>query len=162
MSAGQEILANEILLALPQKQHKQIFSKLEFISLPVGFALNETAQPIEFAYFINSGLVSVLTVMNDGRSVAVSLIGKEGFVGVPLLIGLKSSSTRTIMQAAGSAFRIAAKDVGEVVQGCQPLQVKLTRYAQELTMQAMQIAACNCMHEVGERLAHRIWRSRFN
>jgi CRP-like cAMP-binding protein len=130
-----------------------VLSRLEFVRLPARFTLNEAAKSIEFAYFINSGLASVLTVMNDGKSVGVGLTGKEGFVGVPLLVGLKNSPTRAIMQVAGSAFRIAAKDLGEVLQGCQPLLMGVMRYAQELSMQATQIAACNCMHEVGERLA---------
>jgi CRP-like cAMP-binding protein len=71
--------------------------------------LHEAGEPIKFAYFIESGLASVLTMMVDGKSVEVGLAGKEGFIGLPLLVGFATSATRVIMQVRGSAYRINAK-----------------------------------------------------
>jgi CRP-like cAMP-binding protein len=144
---------NRILLALGRNRREQVFAKLEFVNLPVTTILNETGEPIAFGYFINAGLASVLSVMEDGKSVEVGLIGLEGFVGLPLASGLRTSPTRTIMQVAGSGFRISAKDLGAAFDGCGPLKTSLFRYSHELTMQATQVAACNRVHEVDERLA---------
>jgi CRP-like cAMP-binding protein len=153
LAGGRPAVANTLLLGLSRKESEQVFSKLKFMKLPVRSVLNEMAEPIEFGYFINSGLASVLSVMKDGKSVEVGLTGVEGFVGVPRIVGLKTSPTRVIMQVAGSGFRVRAKDLKGVLQNCKSLEIGILRYAQELAMQAAQVAACNRLHEVAERLA---------
>lgn len=144
---------NDLLLKLPHKEYNRVFRCLEFMPLPTGTLLNEIAQPIKFAYFVNTGLASILVVMSDGKSVEVGLTGKEGFVGLPLLVGLKSSSTRVVMQVAGSGFRLGLKDINELLNDCPNLKNNLNRYSQHLAIQAAQVAACNRVHEVDQRLA---------
>ncbi len=78
---------NELLLNLPTKECAAIFSKLAFLPNRIHDVLHEAGEPILFAYFINSGLASVLSVLADGKSVEVGLTGKEGFVGLPLIVG---------------------------------------------------------------------------
>ena len=146
-------MQNKILLGLPTKERDTVFSKLEFISLPTPMVLNEADAHIKSVFFINGGLASVLKVMEDGRSIEVGLCGKEGFVGLPLLSGFSTSPTRIIMQVAGSGFRMSAKDFLAVLRECPTLVTSLRRFAQELALQAEQIAACNRLHEVEERLA---------
>jgi CRP-like cAMP-binding protein len=109
-------------------------------------------EAIEYAYFINGGLASVLSVLGNGKSVEVGMTGREGFVGIPLIADFKTSPTRVTMQGAGSAFRIAANDLIEALKD-PPLGKSLRRYSQELALQASQIAACNRVHEVDQRLA---------
>ena len=77
---------NRILLDLPRKECDAVVSKLEFVQLPVRSVLNEMSQPIEFCYFVESGLASVLNAMPGEKSVAVGLAGKKGFVGLPILV----------------------------------------------------------------------------
>jgi hypothetical protein len=95
---------NKILLALPNDEYTAIFSKLQFASLPTPTVLNEVAEPIRFAFFLNEGLASILSITADGKSVEVGLCGREGFVGVPLTAGFHSSPTRVIMQVRGQWF----------------------------------------------------------
>jgi CRP-like cAMP-binding protein len=144
---------NEILLALPRKECDEIFSNLEFVQMRTHDVLNEMGQTIEYFYFVNSGLASILNVTADGKSVEVGLTGKEGVVGLPLVVGLRTSATRIVVQIAGTAFRLSATNMVRVLRKCSRLEKKLNRYAQELGMQAMQVAACNRLHEVPERLA---------
>jgi CRP-like cAMP-binding protein len=144
---------NQILLSLPQKECANVLAKLEFVSTPVHTVLNAAQEPIKFAYFINEGLSSVLNVMSDGKSVEVGLNGAEGFVGTPLLSGFKTSPTSVIMQIGGSAFKISAKDLAVALSECPQLAVAMHRFVQELALQAQQVAACNRLHEVEERLA---------
>jgi CRP-like cAMP-binding protein len=115
--------------------------------------LNETFEPIETAYFVNGGLASVLNIMEDGKSVEVGWMGKEGFAGIPLLVGFKTSPSRVVMQIGGSAFKIRAKDFAALLPGCPQLERSLFRLSQEMATQAAQVAACNRLHEVDERLA---------
>lgn len=144
---------NSILLSLPAEEAKETLSKVEFVQLPLAYLLCEAREPIRFAYFINSGLGSILSVMSNGRNVEVGLIGKEGFAGVPLIADLKSSPTRIVMQIAGAGFRIAAEDVAPTLARCPQLKNQLQRYSQEIAMQGTQVAACNRLHSVDSRLA---------
>ncbi len=146
-------LRNAILLALPAEERNAIFMNLEYIDMNPPFALHEAGVPIKFAYFINSGLASVLTVMSDSKSVEVGLAGKEGFVGIPLMAGLTTSPTRVIMQVGGGAYRMTAKDFADALAVCPTLVKLLSRFSLEMAMQSAHVAACNRLHEVDERLA---------
>jgi CRP-like cAMP-binding protein len=147
-----EIL-NLILLGLPADELTAALKKLEFMELPTRFILHEAGEPLTHAYFINSGLASVLSVMTDGKSVEVGLAGAEGFVGLPLVVGLSTSPTQVIMQVAGDAYQMSAADFKEILSRSPALEKSLNRYAQTLGVQAVHVAACNRLHEVDERLA---------
>jgi CRP-like cAMP-binding protein len=115
--------------------------------------LHEAGETLKSAYFCNSGMFSVLNVMPDGKSVEVGLIGKEGFSGTPLLAGFRTSHTRTVVQAEAGAFRIDADVLRAALPKSPVLEHLLNRYGQLLAVQVTQIAACNRLHEVNERLA---------
>ena len=149
---GQD-LANQILLDLPRNVSNSLILKAQLVKLPLHSILNQINEPIEYLYFITSGCASILSVLQDGKSVEVGLTGREGFVGVPLIAGFKSSPTRIIMQIEGAGYRILPSDLLALAKTSPPLEKSLLRYSQELALQANQIAACNRVHEVDERLA---------
>jgi CRP-like cAMP-binding protein len=146
-------IQNLILLALPADELHAAAKKMEFVELPTHSVLHDAGESVTHAYFINSGLASVLSVMTDGKSVEVGLAGKEGFIGLPLVVGLSTSPTQVVMQVAGSAHQITAADFREVLSHSPVLEKSLNRYSQSLGMQATHVAACNRLHEVEERLA---------
>jgi CRP-like cAMP-binding protein len=152
-SRNGHVVANKILLGLPRNVSNNLLGKTQLVTLPIHSILNEVNQPIQYLYFINNGLASVLNVLQDGKSVEVGLTGHEGFVGVPVIAGFRTSPTRVIMQIAGSAYRIAIKDLQAALKSFPALEKGLLKYSQELALQASQIAACNRVHEVDERLA---------
>jgi CRP-like cAMP-binding protein len=120
--AGDRAIQNAILLGLPKKERDSIVAKLQFVELPNHTVLNEIGQPIKFAYFINDGLASILNVMADGKMVEVGLSGKEGFVGLPLIVDFDSSPTQVVMQVKGAGFRISAADFKEVLRNSPKLR----------------------------------------
>jgi len=144
---------NEILLSLPREEREIIFSKLEFVRLTSLQLLPEVGDSIKSAYFCNSGMISTLNVFPDGKTVEVGLIGKEGFVGLPLVVGFRSSSVRSNVQIGGSAFRIGADALSDILVRCPTLALRLHQFTHVMAMQVAQIAACNRLHEVEERLA---------
>lgn len=146
-------LANRILLGLPRNLCNNLLAKAPLVKLPTHSVLNEVNEPIQYFYFINSGLASVLNVLQDGKSVEVGLTGCEGVVGVPIVVGFKTSPTRVVMQIEGSGYRMPAKDLQAALKASSVLEKSLLKYSQELALQAGQIAACNRVHEVDERLA---------
>ena len=144
---------NMILAALPGKERARILARSELVSLPARTILSERGQAIEFGYFLNSGVVSIIHVLTDGKSVEVGLTGREGFVGLPLIVGYATSPTRAVIQIAAAAYKISAQDLKKALVSSPRLKESLQRYSQELSVQAIQIAACNRLHEVDERLA---------
>ncbi len=144
---------NEILLALSRTESEAVLPKLEFVRLKLHQVLHEAGETMKSAYFSNSGMFSVLNVMPDGKSVEVGLIGKEGFSGTPLVAGFRTAHTRTVVQADATAFRVDADALRTLLPKCPKLERALNRYGQLLAVQVTQIAACNRLHEVNERLA---------
>lgn len=144
---------NQILLNLPPREQEILFPRLELDRVKTHQVLHEPGDTLKSGYFVNSGLVSVLSVFPDGKSVEVGLVGKEGFVGIPLVAGFRTAPTRAIIQIEGSAFRIDAEALLGLLRDCPKLERSLQQFAQVLAMQVTQIAACNRLHEVNERLA---------
>jgi CRP-like cAMP-binding protein len=144
---------NEILLKLPRAEWDQLSPGLEYHRLTLHQVIHEAGEALKSGYFCNSGLFSVLSVMPDGKSVEVGLVGKEGFSAVPLVAGFRTSNTRTVVQTEGSGFRIDAARLRSLLRECPVLERQLQRYAQIVGVQAAQMAACNRLHEIDERLA---------
>jgi CRP-like cAMP-binding protein len=152
-------VSNKILLGLSHKDRDLALSKLELVRLKLHQVLYEAGETIKSCYFVNDGLVSILAVQPDGKSVEVGLIGSEGFTGLPLLVGYHSSPTRVITQGDGTAYRCSADVLRQLIRECPTLERQLHRFGQRLGMQITQIAACNRLHEVEERLARWILMS---
>jgi len=148
-----QLVENEILLSLSAKERDLIFPQLTFMELRTHVVLHEPGELIKFGYFLNDGLASVLTVLTEGKSVEVGLTGRDGFVGLPLIVGFSTSPTRTVIQIEATGFRINAKNLVQVMRQSPGLVNRLQRYVQILGMQGTQVAACNRLHEVDERLA---------
>ena len=106
-----EPVRNEILLALSAKERDLLFPQLTYMELRTHTVLHEPGEAIKFGYFLNSGLASVLTVLAEGKSVEVGLTGKDGFVGLPLIVGFTTSPTQTVIQIEATGFRINAKNL---------------------------------------------------
>jgi CRP-like cAMP-binding protein len=152
-------IANRILLSLSQKECSVVLPQLEFVRLKLQQVLHEAGETIKSGYFVNSGLMSILAVQPDGKTVEVGLIGREGFVGLPLLVGYNSSPTRVMVQGDGTAYRCDAATLKQLTQDYPVLEKRLHQFAHQLAMQTTQIAACNRLHEVEERLARWILMS---
>ena len=130
-----------------------VFPKLEFVRLQPRQVLHEAGDTLRSAYFCNSGIISILSVLSDGKTVEVGLVGKEGLVGLPLVAGFRTAATRSVVQIEGSAWRLDSDALRALLRQCPVLERKLQQFSQIIGMQATQIAACNRLHEVEERLA---------
>ena len=130
-----------------------LLAELEFVRLRTGQLLHEVGDTLKSAYFCNSGLVSILSVFPDGKSVEVGLIGKEGFVGLPLIAGFRRAATRAVVQIEATAFRIDAENLTEMLRKFPRLERQMQQFSQILAMEVTLVAACNGLHEVEERLA---------
>jgi len=149
----QHEIKNELLRGFSDHECGGLLSKLEFVRLKVHHVLHEPGDPLKSVYFCNSGMISILTVFPDGKSVEVGLVGREGFVGLPLLVGFQTASTRAVSQLDATAFRVDEETLMELLPECPAFARALQQYSQVSSMQVTQIAACNRLHDVHERLA---------
>jgi CRP-like cAMP-binding protein len=147
------VVRNELLIDLPSLECDLIFSELTFVPLRIHDVLQESEEPIKYAYFVDSGMVSILTILQDGKSVEVGLTGKEGCTGLQLAVGFRTSDTRALVQVDGTAFRLSTPSLLRVLRQCPALAKRMQQYGLFLAMQGTQVAACNRLHEVDERLA---------
>src|SRR5215475_6709691 len=142
-----------ILSTLPRGELALLRPKLEFFPLKPHQVLHEADEPIKHAYFIESGLLSVLNVQADEKNVEVGTVGSGGFAGLPIVDGLLMSPHRVVSHAVGAAQRIDGSHLQELMPRCPQLSLALHRYQQQLTLEFMQLAACSALHEVEQRLA---------
>jgi len=152
-TAPNPLVENHILTILPPPESDRLLPYLEPVSFRLKEVLFTTGEPIQYVYFLKSGLVSLLSMMADGRTVEVGSVGSEGVVGLSALMGSGPSCNQAIVQVSGSAVRIKAGLLKEEFKRGGVLQDLLLGCAQDLYAQASQTAACNGLHTVEKRLA---------
>jgi CRP-like cAMP-binding protein len=144
---------NVILSQLPAAEYAALAKHLVPVDLPLEKKLSEPNQPIEFIYFLNSGLISTDAVTVKGEQVEVGVIGREGFAGLPALLDQPQMSHSVIMQGVGEGVRIRSSIVRtEFLKGGM-LQRLVHAFSYLQLVQITQSVLCNRMHEVEERLA---------
>jgi CRP-like cAMP-binding protein len=144
---------NKILAALSGEEYDRLLPRLTPVSLPLGESLYETEDRIRYVYFVNTGVVSLVTHLKEGSGVEVGLAGNEGMVGLSVALGDDVSPSQAIVQIADGAMRMEANVLREELKAGGLLQPLLLRYALALLKQVSQSAACNRSHHVAERLA---------
>ena len=142
-----------MLSQLPADEFAALAKHLVPVELPLEKRLSEPNQPIEFIYFLNSGLISTDAVTEKGEQVEVGVIGREGFAGLPALLDQPQMSHSVIMQGVGDGLRIRSSVVrAEFLKG-GVLQQMVHAFAYLQLVQVTQSVLCNRMHEVEARLA---------
>jgi len=145
---------NELLAALPRGAYLRLLPHLESVQLPLGAGLYDSGESIEHVYFPEDALVSLVTHMRDGATVEVGLIGRDGMVGIPVLLGDDIAFEAAVVQIAGSALRMPSAAFKEVIKGrSSPLLTRLLLYTRVLMKQVAQPVHCNGRHSAEKRLA---------
>jgi CRP-like cAMP-binding protein len=143
---------NHLLDALSPKQWDRLRSRLEYVDLALGRILYEPGDTLGHVYFPTTAIVSLLYVMKNGESAEIAIVGNEGVVGVSLLMGGGSTSSRAIVQSAGGAYRLGAEIMKQEFDRAGPVMHLLLHYIQALMTQMVQTAACNKHHSLDQQL----------
>jgi CRP-like cAMP-binding protein len=146
-------ISNRLLGALPLDDLDLLRAHLEPVPLPQRQTLSTPGTPIDQVYFPQEGMVSLVQPLENGTTIEVGMIGNEGLVGTPVLLGADSSPLEAVVQIPGSALRMPATAFREEVGRRAGLLGVLLRYVQALHIQVSLTAACNGRHTVPERLA---------
>ena len=146
-------VSNLILLSISDSDYASLRPHLEYVSLPNHLVLHVAGGKLEFAYFPNRGLISLVVVMKDGRTAEAGIVGNEGFTGTQAAVGLSRGPLRAVVQVTGDGFRVKVGALQKTMESALHLQMMLHRYAAIRGMQVAQTAACNRLHDIKQRLA---------
>ena len=127
--------------------------ELERVELSFGQVLYEPGATMRYVYFPIDCLVSLLTAVDKRRTLEVGMVGNEGMVGMPYVLGIGISAVRALVQGAGAALRMSTKRFHTAFKRNPALQHALYRYTYALMAQVSQTAACNRFHNSEQRLA---------
>lgn len=144
---------NRILAALSESEYERISKHLRYIDLEEGDILYDCNDYIDLVYFPHHGMISVVSIMENGATTEIGLVGKEGIVGIPIILGGKQSFNRHVVQISGSAMKLNAEIFNDEFQRNTELYQLLLLYTQSFLTQVSQTAACNRQHHIENRLA---------
>jgi CRP-like cAMP-binding protein len=142
-----------LLAALPRDVLTGLLPKLAPVALTMRQPIYNPDAPIEAVYFPESGMFSLVAVLEDGTHAEVGLIGREGMLGISLLSGIDTPFIESMVQMPGTALRMAARDFLHEMEANPPFRALIFRYNEALQAQIMQTAACNGRHGLEQRFA---------
>lgn len=142
---------NHLLRMLPYDEYQRLAPHLEPVELTLGQTLVESGRMTRYAYFPVNSIISLLNIMEDGKTTEVSLVGMEGMVGLSLFMGGGSTPSSAIVQNAGTAYRLKKQLLTDEFYRAGLLQIMLLRFTQALITQMAHTAACNRYHSVDQQ-----------
>jgi CRP-like cAMP-binding protein len=143
---------NALLATLPAAEWDEARPHFRAVFMPLGDVLYEAGMAVDHIYFPTTSVTSISCVMNDGRADALTLIGREGFVGVELLLGSGSAACRAVVLSEGWAYRITRKLLNEMCERGNAMRSVLLRYALSYITQVAQTTVCNRHHTIDQQL----------
>lgn len=146
-------LSNRLLDSISSTGKPEFLKYLEPVALPLKTVMYEAGKIPRYAYFLTSGIASVVALMHGGDGVEVGLTGREGLPQALHLLGPEIGDTRAFMQVAGTGLRMEYKRLEQEFRQNPALNASVLRLVQSEALMTGQIAACNRLHELEERLA---------
>lgn len=150
----QDQIGNELLRRLAAEDYELISPYLERVPLKLNAVLADAGDPISELCFPEAGVIGFADVLDDGQRLAVAITGREGFVGWPLSLGNDRWPHEVIVRAeAGTALRIAAAPLLEIINSNQRVRLALLRYTNSVVAQMSRTIVSNLIHPVEKRTA---------
>jgi CRP-like cAMP-binding protein len=150
---------NKLLASLPRDHFDRLAPHLSTASSPQGVMLTEVGDEVDQIYFPHSGMLSLLSVMRDGKAIETATVGREGVVGAMAGLGLYKSLVRVVVQMPLVGAKIAASQFRTVAAGSDPIRNLCIRYNEVLLSQARVTAACNALHPIEARFCRWLLQS---
>ncbi len=146
-------IPNRLLRSLEPAVYGQMAPHLELVRFPLGRIVYEPGQALDDVYFPNHGVLSMLTVLENGDLVEIATVGNEGMADLSVFLGLKISSSRLLCQVPGDTLRMKTAIFLDLVERHPGLRMALGSYMVSMFILVSQSAACNRLHPVEERCA---------
>lgn len=143
---------NLLLSALPPCDYEALWPRLERVELARDQVLQEPGELVRHVYFPRRAMISLVSLMRDGLGGEVGVVGREGMLGINIILGAGITPILAVVQIAGPAWRISAEALQEECSRSEALRHVINRYIQALFVQVSQSAACNAHHHLEARL----------
>jgi CRP-like cAMP-binding protein len=144
---------NHLIERLPLRERTRLLALCEPVQLVLSEVLCEAGAPLRHVYFPTEGFISLVAQVDQHPGLEVGMVGREGMVGSPLVLGLPVLPTRALVQGAGASWRIPTPAFRRELATSLPLQKQLARYVYVLMAQTVAAAGCLRYHPIGQRLA---------
>jgi CRP-like cAMP-binding protein len=148
-----ENTANRMLNFMSVGDRQLLAPNLKYVELALRQTLEKANQPIEYVYFLDDGIASVVGDSKTFGQIEIGIIGREGVTGLQLILGNDQSPYETFIQVPGSALRIEAHKLSAAMDKSRSLQQVLLRYVQIFLIQTSQTALSNAASLLTQRLA---------
>lgn len=145
--------SNHLIAGLPGKDRQHLLANCEQVELVFADIISEPGERIRHVYFPTDSFISLVTPIDGRASLEVGMVGNEGMVGIPLILGVNVSPLYSLVQGSGPAWRMTAALFSKEFERSGALQRDLKRYLYVLMSQLAQTAACTRFHVVEARLA---------
>lgn len=145
-------IENHLLAALPHGEYEHLRAALKPIRFAQGTLIYDAGDIIRRAYFLTGGMASLLSITEDGSTIEVGLIGNEGIVGIPIILGFNIAPYQVVAQIAADALEIKTEALKEAFNRGEKLHDLLLRYTHALLCQIAQTVVCNRFHTTEKRL----------
>lgn len=146
-------MRNRILAALLHEEFARLLPHLERVHLEKGEIVYLTGDKIQYAYFLDSGLLSFLSTTETGSTIEVAMVGNEGIVGLPVILRSRIIPYEVTVPFPAEAFKITAEALQEEFDRGETLHELLLRYLNVLIAQVSQSSICNRFHTLEEALS---------
>jgi len=144
---------NRLIAALPDRSRRHVLASCEQVQLVLAQVLYESGGPIRDVYFPLNCVISLVTSLDDGAQLEVGIVGNEGMLGTPLVLGVRNSLQHAVVQGAGAALRMSAAAFRRHCKEDAVLRQAMNLYIQVRMNQLAQTAACTHRHDVESRVA---------
>ena len=153
---------NRWLSALPAQALARWLPRLEELPLPLSLVLRESGQQTTHAVFPTTAIVCLVLQLEDGRATETAVVGREGLVGMPLIMGGETTLSRAEVKSAGRGLRLPAEFLMAEFQHHPEVRRLLLRHTQALMTQTAQTAVCNRHHALDQQLCRwlLLWHDR--
>jgi CRP-like cAMP-binding protein len=153
LAVRQEEVGNLLLASLPPEEFRQLAPQLARVGLEAGQRLYEPEEAVPFIHFPEGGLLSLLSTLEDGSSVEVGGLGREGLGGLLVLLGADEAAHTAAVRVGADALRLRTTRARECFERLPAFRSRVLRYSRLLMSQVSQTTLCNTLHTIEQRLA---------
>lgn len=144
---------NRIVNALSLRQRGRLLAHCETVPMQFGERLSEKGSPIRHVHFPLTGFASLVIVINEHMPLELNIIGSEGMLGSEIVLGTRTATYTSVVQGSGTALRMTVDEFAKQIESSPSLKKLSSCYFNVLIEQQAQSIACNCFHDVSQRLS---------
>ena len=153
LAVRQEEVGNLLLASLPPEEFRQLAPHLARVGLEAGARLYDPEEAVPFLHFTEGGLLSLLSILEDGASIEVGALGREGLGGLLVLLGADVTAHTAAVRVGATALRLRTAQARACFERLPAFRARVLRYSRLLVSQVSQTTLCNTLHTVEQRLA---------